>query len=1026
MIYRRIAILFALFLCGVGCAGGVMVDEKVDSAGDEVTGSVDASVVDGSVARDRSVAEAARPDNSTVDSTVQEESASKEDRPEQSPERALPEMPAEASTQDANVAETPPVPDNPNACRPSCQKGEWCVRGVCVMCQGNRDCNNGQLCIQGTCRPCNVDRECSSGKICTNQRCRVGCRKDKDCQGKLVCDSSSLKCKGCVDNADCSNGQVCKNNLCSTCSTDSDCASPNRCIDGACGTLTLSSQPGKRNGSIAGEPTYDFVLSLTRLPSGQAGILQWKRTDGSQGSVTISPWTQQGARWETTVTFSLSAIRRMQRSIVGNKVRYSASAWVDALGAANLKTNTITLTLESATQESCNKGDYEVGFGIADITGPIYKAQMQGFAKSEQKTEGLHMRLFARAFVFKSPCSKQRFVYVVSDIWSITQSIRQAVLEQLGRDYPSVYTKENVMLAGTHTHQGPAGYSHYALYNVTGLNTLVGHNKLNYLTVISGVINAIKNAHLNLKKANLHLSSGDLVGASKNRSRVPYLKNKDQGDYKTDVDQTMTLLRISDANQKPTGLINWFAVHATSLSNSNRLVSGDNKGYASWLVERDYGNDYKGDNPFLAAFAFSNGGDVTPHVGASPQPVPEYSKLVKHAKKQADHAKLLLKNTSTPLTGDIQFRHQYIDFTKIQVDGKYTGQGRKSTCKQALGISFIAGTEDGRGPKTFVCTKNGKNKSITIQEGMPYSSTSGNRCNIPFASSGTQSSLQPCHGKKDVILPIGVKGYLKNKHPWTPPILPIQLVKIGRLAIVGVPFELTTMAGRRLRSTLLEILAPEVTDVVISCNTNAYAGYVTTKEEYDEQHYEGASTQFGPWTLAALRQSLAALATAIKQKRAVSAGPTPPKLGADQLLTVSYLKLQSPDLGAVSTRLGKVRTDVPKTVKRGSTIKFTHWCGHPSHNNQGGKGYVEIQRQIGSRWKTVLWDASPNLKLTFSIVKVSIPEVGKVEIRSMVSAWTVPSNTPTGTYRFYYRGQYRDLLTKMISYWGNSSSFQVQ
>jgi neutral ceramidase len=35
------------------------------------------------------------------------------------------------------------------------------------------------------------------------------------------------------------------------------------------------------------------------------------------------------------------------------------------------------------------------------------------------------------------------------------------------------------------------------------------------------------------------------------------------------------------------GLINWFAVHATSLNNTNTLISGDNKGLASLFLEKE-------------------------------------------------------------------------------------------------------------------------------------------------------------------------------------------------------------------------------------------------------------------------------------------------------------------------------------------------------------------------------------------------------------------------------------------------------
>ena len=40
------------------------------------------------------------------------------------------------------------------------------------------------------------------------------------------------------------------------------------------------------------------------------------------------------------------------------------------------------------------------------------------------------------------------------------------------------------------------------------------------------------------------------------------------------------------ANGQPLGVINWFAVHPTSMNNTNHLVSSDNVGYASILFEK--------------------------------------------------------------------------------------------------------------------------------------------------------------------------------------------------------------------------------------------------------------------------------------------------------------------------------------------------------------------------------------------------------------------------------------------------------
>ena len=33
-------------------------------------------------------------------------------------------------------------------------------------------------------------------------------------------------------------------------------------------------------------------------------------------------------------------------------------------------------------------------------------------------------------------------------------------------------------------------------------------------------------------------------------------------------------------------LFSWYAVHCTSMNNTNQLISGDNKGYASYLFEK--------------------------------------------------------------------------------------------------------------------------------------------------------------------------------------------------------------------------------------------------------------------------------------------------------------------------------------------------------------------------------------------------------------------------------------------------------
>lgn len=77
-----------------------------------------------------------------------------------------------------------------------------------------------------------------------------------------------------------------------------------------------------------------------------------------------------------------------------------------------------------------------------------------------------------------------------------------------------------------------------------------------------------------------------LNNTSRNRSPSSYLANpiSERAEYEQwggDVDHNMTLLSLGSR-----GAIAFFAVHGTSMHNTNRLVSSDNKGYAAYLFER--------------------------------------------------------------------------------------------------------------------------------------------------------------------------------------------------------------------------------------------------------------------------------------------------------------------------------------------------------------------------------------------------------------------------------------------------------
>jgi neutral ceramidase len=260
---------------------------------------------------------------------------------------------------------------------------------------------------------------------------------------------------------------------------------------------------------------------------------------------------------------------------------------------------------EQLEMEAPSASTYRLGTGIYDITGPTAEVGMMGYAMLNQQGTGLHYRLRARAFVIGD--ATKRFVFVSTDSCMIFSGVRQKVLEKLKVIYgPTLYTYDNVLLSGEHTHSGPGGYSFYLLYDITTF----GFSKENFDTIVNGIVKAVQQATTNFennKGARILINSGELLDTNINRSPYAYLANtaQERSKYKYDVDKTMTLLRFEDLLGNELAMLNWFAVHGTSMNNTNTLVSGDNKGHASYLFERlKNGPDtLPGSGPFIGIFA---------------------------------------------------------------------------------------------------------------------------------------------------------------------------------------------------------------------------------------------------------------------------------------------------------------------------------------------------------------------------------------------------------------------------------------
>ena len=321
------------------------------------------------------------------------------------------------------------------------------------------------------------------------------------------------------------------------------------------------------------------------------------------------------------------------------------------------------------------------------------------------------------------------------------------------------------------------------------------------------------------------------------------------------------------------GLINWFAVHPTSMNNTNILISGDNKGVASLMMEKhmNMGKTSSKDS-FVAAFASTNLGDVspntnTPHCMYSGEPCSnnrstcedetedwcvatgpgkdmwESKKLIgdKQFRKSLDLLNYPIKN-QTPIAGEFKSAFQWIDMASQEV--KLENGEIVKTCKPALGYSFAAGTTDGPGAFDFrQGTMNGTKGWNMVRDMLKAPS----------------KEQQECHYPKPILLNTGEMSF---PYQWHPDIVDTQIIGLGSFWIAAVPGEFTTMAGRRLRETIENVATRrnKNTKVVIGGLSNIYTHYITTPEEYQKQRYEAASTIYGPYTLNAYQQQYKKLA----------------------------------------------------------------------------------------------------------------------------------------------------------------------
>lgn len=484
---------------------------------------------------------------------------------------------------------------------------------------------------------------------------------------------------------------------------------------------------------------------------------------------------------------------------------------------------------------------------------------MLGFGQSHNVVRSQSTPLFARAAAFRDE-RHQHFIFVNVELAFATISVKEALTEKLQAELPELnLSLANIMLTAQHTHSAPGGYTHYPLYNFT----TPGFQPELFGNIVNACTEAAKEAIQTLAAARISWGSYDIPldkNVAFNRSMKAYVHNPEAKtkESREAVNREMQGLNIYDLQGNLRAHLNWFGVHATSISSYNTQIHHDNKGVAASLLETR--------KNIFAVFAQEAAGDVSPNYiwdnslkrmrGPTDD---QYKNAVINGTLQADSAENIKDSIS--INGTISCSHAYFDLSL-------------KAAKAAHGLGFFKGTLEGPGlpgilsPALKFISNTSKEIKLLLnpERHVDFYHAHGNKHILLDNRDGSIFGIPknwwkklpiPANGATGDLFPQLRSGALETL-PWVPEILPFQIVHLGNVTIVGIAGEITTIASARLKAAMSQKFPAQI--IIVSSYANAYMGYITTPEEYDEQCYEGGHCIYGRRTLNAFIEYFCELA----------------------------------------------------------------------------------------------------------------------------------------------------------------------
>ena len=509
---------------------------------------------------------------------------------------------------------------------------------------------------------------------------------------------------------------------------------------------------------------------------------------------------------------------------------------------------------------------FKAGAARADITPPAGYPFFGYSLTGKHVARGFQSRLYARAFYLEGS-NGESVALVQCDLGAISALLHRKVAALVAPK--TGLGPDRILIAATHTHSAPGGYFEAAFYNHWGSKEPgFDPGLLDFLS--ERIAEAIHLAFSSRGPSVAAVGVCDVDSVSYNRSLRAHLANFDRppapGDYDAAaaVNRRFTMLRIDRVafgDTIPLGVFTNFAIHGTVIGPENDLYSADCQGAAERYLEAAIRGHYEVSDSLEVIHALTNGmaGDVAPAFDRNARGFMEARRI---GQRIAAKAFALFRSLNDSLSATFPIERAYREVSLRET--LHSSRGAKLSTPR-LGFPLTGGTEDGFSPFHFFWpgAEGSRAKSVDVSLGPVGLSLLA----APLAWNGYDSAKFFAAG--------GLHDRLLAAADF-PQVITLQALRLGHLVVAAVPGEVTTSMGQdieRACSTATPAGSGRCQVIVVSL-ANQYLSYFTTADEYNAQHYEGASSLWGPHAGEFIRDELADLVNRLGNGEAYEASRT--------------------------------------------------------------------------------------------------------------------------------------------------------